>query len=304
MAGDSARKGLILAGGNGTRLYPITQATGKQLLPLYDKPMIYYPLSTLMLAGIRDIAVISTPRDLPVFRSLLGTGAQWGVRLCYIEQPSPDGLAQAYLLARGFLGGAASALVLGDNVFLGGGLKEKLRDADRVQTGGMVFGYDVARAGQYGVIEFGGDGRILSIVEKPETPRSSTALTGLYFLDGDASTLADEVRPSHRGELEITDLLNLYLSEGKLSGQDLTPDIAWFDSGTPDSLLDAAACVRAEQRSLGRKLCCPEEIALANGWITIDALVEWAAKYLNTPYGHYLQSLCEGRTQSNAGQER
>ena len=287
------RKGIILAGGSGTRLYPITHAVSKQMLPLYDKPMIYYPLSVLMLAGIREVAIISTPRDLPQFRSLLGDGSQWGMRFEYIVQPSPDGLAQAYVLAEDFLGGAPSAMVLGDNVFFGEGLSDKLRSADARPSGGTVFGYRVSDPERYGVVEFDREGRVLSIVEKPEQPKSPYAVTGIYFLDGDAPRRARLIRPSARGEMEITDLLNSYHAEGALSVERLGRGFAWLDTGTHESLLDAADFIRTIEERQNLKVGCPEEIAFLNGWISAEALRGLARPYLKTQYGRYLARVAD-----------
>lgn len=282
------RKGIILAGGTGTRLYPITHMVSKQLLPLYDKPMVYYPLSVLMLAQIREVAIISTPRDLPLYRDLLGDGSQWGMAFTYIEQPKPEGLAQAYLLAEEFLNGAPSTLVLGDNVFFGEGLSAKLKAADALPEGGTVFGYQVSDPERYGVVEFDKDNRVLSIVEKPEIPKSAFAVTGIYFLDGDAPKLARQVKPSPRGELEITDLLNLYNEAGNLTVEKLGRGYAWLDTGTHDSLLEAADFIRTIEKRQNLKISCPEEISYLNGWITKTALLAQAEPYLKTQYGQYL----------------
>jgi glucose-1-phosphate thymidylyltransferase len=285
---ETGRKGIILAGGSGTRLYPITHSVSKQMLPLYDKPMIYYPLSALMLAHIRDVAVISTPRDLPQFRALLGDGSNWGMRFDYIEQPSPDGLAQAYLLAEGFLAGSPSAMVLGDNVFFGEGLSAKLKAADARTSGGTVFGYRVSDPERYGVVEFDQAGRVLSIVEKPEKPKSAYAVTGIYFLDAGAPERARTIRPSARGELEITDLLNLYHGEGRLNVETLGRGFAWLDTGTHESLLEAAEFIRTIEDRQNLKVGCPEEIAFLNGWIDESRLLALAQPYLKTQYGKYL----------------
>ena len=282
------RKGMILAGGSGTRLYPITHMVSKQLLPLYDKPMVYYPLSVLMLSHIREVAIISTPRDLPLYCDLLGDGSQWGMSFEYIEQPTPDGLAQAYLLAEDFLDGAPSTLVLGDNVFFGEGLSARLKAADQRPEGGTVFGYQVSDPERYGVVEFDQNDKVLSIVEKPEEPASSFAVTGIYFLDGDAPKLAKDVKPSPRGELEITDLLNIYREAGKLNVERLGRGYAWLDTGTHDSLLEAADFIRTIEKRQNLKISCPEEIAFLNGWITRDTLLEQAKPYLKTQYGQYL----------------
>ena len=289
----TGRRGIVLAGGSGTRLYPITHAVSKQMLPLYDKPMIYYPLSALMLARIREVAIISTPRDLPQFRALLGDGSGWGMRFDYIEQPSPDGLAQAYLLAEGFLDGAPSAMVLGDNVFFGEGLSAKLKAADARKTGGTVFGYRVSDPERYGVVEFDREGRVLSIVEKPERPRSAYAVTGIYFLDAGASERAKTITKSPRGELEITDLLNLYHREGLLNVETLGRGFAWLDTGTHESLLDAADFIRTIEERQNLKVGCPEEIAFLNGWIDDAALMALARPYLKTQYGKYLARIAE-----------
>jgi len=289
----TSRKGIILAGGSGTRLYPITHAVSKQMLPLYDKPMIYYPLSALMLTGIREVAIISTPRDLPQFQALLGNGADWGMKFEYIVQPSPDGLAQAYLLAETFLDGSASAMVLGDNVFFGEGLPERLSIADNRSTGGTVFGYRVSDPERYGVVEFDKAGTVLSIVEKPEHPKSSYAVTGIYFLDGDAPRRAKEIKPSPRGELEITDLLNSYRKEGALNVEKLGRGFAWLDTGTHESLLEAALFIRTIEERQNLKVGCPEEIAFENGWISSDKLRELAKPYLKTQYGKYLSRIAD-----------
>ncbi|WP_372841367.1 glucose-1-phosphate thymidylyltransferase RfbA, partial [Phaeovulum sp.] len=264
----TARKGIILAGGTGTRLYPVTLGISKQLLPIYDKPMIYYPLSVLMLAGIREIAVITTPEDQGQFRRLMGDGSQWGVRLEYIVQPKPEGLAQAFILAEAFLAGAASVLVLGDNIFFGHGLVDLMRAADASPAPATVFSYQVADPERYGVIDFGADGRVRGIVEKPAVPPSNQALTGLYFVDGTAPARARAVRPSARGELEIVTLLESYLAEGGLDVQRMGRGYAWLDTGTHASLLDAGNFVRTLQNRQGLQTGCPEEIAFDQGWIS------------------------------------
>ena len=289
------RKGIILAGGSGTRLYPITHMVSKQLLPLYDKPMVYYPLSVLMLAHIREVALISTPRDLPLYRELLGDGSQWGMDIRYIEQPNPDGLAQAYLLAEKFLDGAPSTLVLGDNVFFGEGLSAKLKAADARPEGGTVFGYQVSDPERYGVVEFDANNKVISIIEKPEKPKSSYAVTGIYFLDGRACELAKQVKPSPRGELEITDLLNIYRKENSLNVEKLGRGFAWLDTGTHDSLLEAADFIRTIEKRQNLKVSCPEEISFLNGWITKSDLLAQAKPYLKTQYGQYLVRVAEGR---------
>jgi glucose-1-phosphate thymidylyltransferase len=290
------RKGIILAGGSGTRLYPITLGLSKQLLPIYDKPMIYYPLSALMLAGIREIAVITTPQDQDQFRRSLGDGSQWGLSLRYIEQPSPDGLAQAYLLARDFLAGAPSAMVLGDNIFFGHGLPDLLAQADAQVTGGTVFGYRVADPERYGVVDFAPDGSVRAIVEKPKVPPSNFAVTGLYFLDGTAPDRAAEVRPSARGELEITTLLESYLADGTLQVSRMGRGFAWLDTGTHASLLDAGNFVRTLEQRQGLQTGSPEEIAFQNGWITAQQLTARAQLFGKTDYGRYLASLIQKRS--------
>lgn len=285
------RKGIILAGGSGTRLYPITMAVSKQLLPVYDKPMIYYPLSVLMLTGIRKIAIITTPHDLDQFKRLLGDGSQWGISLTYIKQPSPDGLAQAYILTEDFLDGAPSAMVLGDNIFFGHGLPEMLTRADAKETGGTVFGYHVSDPERYGVANFDADGKVNTIVEKPRNPKSNYAVTGLYFLDGSAPAKAKEVKPSHRGELEIVTLLEKYLREGLLSVEKMGRGYAWLDTGTHGSLLDAGNFVRTLTQRQGLQSGCPEEIAFKSGWITRNDLNQLAELYKKSDYGKYLNSL-------------
>ena len=285
------RKGIILAGGSGTRLYPITMGVSKQLLPVYDKPMVYYPLSALMLAGIREIAVITTPEDQPQFQRLLSDGRQWGLNLTFIVQPKPEGLAQAYLLAEDFLAGAPSAMVLGDNIFFGHGLPEKLAAADACTTGGTVFGYHVSDPERYGVVDFDVQGRVREIIEKPEQPPSSYAVTGLYFLDGQAPERARGIRPSARGELEIVDLLDIYLKEGSLLVERLGRGFAWLDTGTYGSLLDAGNFVRTLSLRQGMQSGCPEEIAFNAGWIDAARLRERAKLFGKTDYGRYLESL-------------
>ena len=268
----TGRKGIILAGGSGTRLYPITIGLSKQLLPLYDKPMIYYPLSVLMLAGVREIAIITTPQDQDQFRRTLGDGSQWGLALNWIVQPEPEGLAQAYVLAEGFLAGAPSVMVLGDNVFFGHGLTQLLAEAGAQAQGATVFGYRVSDPERYGVVSFDAAGRVESIVEKPRRPRSDYAVTGLYFMDGSAPQKARAVRPSARGELEITTLLEMYLSEGTLAVQKMGRGYAWLDTGTHASLLDAGNFVRTLQQRQGLQVGCPEEIAYEQGWIGAEEL--------------------------------
>jgi glucose-1-phosphate thymidylyltransferase len=285
------RKGIILAGGSGTRLYPITMGVSKQLLPIYDKPMVYYPLSVLMLAGIRDICIITTPQDQDQFIRTLGDGSQWGVSLSYEVQPSPDGLAQAYILAEDFLDGVASAMVLGDNIFFGHGLPELLGEADRQMQGGTVFGYHVADPERYGVVAFDSDGSVKSIIEKPEHPPSNYAVTGLYFLDGTASARAREVKPSARGEAEITTLLEMYLADGQLNVMRMGRGYAWLDTGTHGSLLDAGNFVRTLEMRQGLQTGCPEEIAFQHGWITAESLAERAEMFKKNGYGAYLSAL-------------
>ncbi|PWL19912.1 MAG: glucose-1-phosphate thymidylyltransferase [Roseivirga sp. XM-24bin3] len=285
------RKGIILAGGSGTRLYPITMGVSKQLLPIYDKPMIYYPLTVLMLAGIREIAVITTPEDQAQFQRVLGDGGQWGISLTYIVQPSPDGLAQAYLLADGFLKGAPSAMILGDNIFFGHGLPDLLLDADGRQSGGTVFGYRVADPERYGVLQFGPEGEAQRIIEKPTVPPSHYAVTGLYFLDGTAPERAAAVKPSERGELEITSLLESYLEEGALQVSRMGRGYAWLDTGTHGSLLDAGNFVRTLTERQGLQAGSPDEIAYAKGWIDADALLARSKIFGKTAYGAYLEAL-------------
>ncbi len=287
------RKGIILAGGSGTRLYPITMGVSKQLLPIYDKPMIYYPLSVLMLTGIRDICIITTPQDQAQFQRTLGDGSQWGLSLTYVEQPSPDGLAQAYLLAEDFLDGAPSAMVLGDNIFFGHGLPEQLRIADEQGQGGTVFGYRVADPERYGVVAFGPDKRVTGIVEKPEVPPSPYAVTGLYFLDGSAPERARKVTPSDRGELEIVTLLESYLADGLLNVRQMGRGYAWLDTGTHASLLDAGNFVRTLSDRQGQQVGCPEEIAFENGWIDRAQLLDRAELFQKTNYGKYLRRLAD-----------
>jgi glucose-1-phosphate thymidylyltransferase len=285
------RKGIILAGGSGTRLYPVTLGVSKQLLPVYDKPMIYYPISVLMLAGIREVCIITTPEDAAQFGRTLGDGSQWGMRFAYVQQPSPDGLAQAYLLAEDFLQGSPSALVLGDNIFFGHGLPELLARADAKRTGGTVFGYRVADPERYGVVAFDEDGRATRIIEKPEVPPSNFAVTGLYFLDGDAPRRAAQVRPSARGELEITTLLEMYLDEGLLSVERMGRGYAWLDTGTHGSLLDAGNFVRTLERRQGLQTGSPDEIAYGQGWIDAAALEARADRFGKNEYGAYLRAL-------------
>ncbi|MEP2473704.1 MULTISPECIES: glucose-1-phosphate thymidylyltransferase RfbA [Rhodobacterales] len=285
------RKGIILAGGSGTRLYPITLGVSKQLLPIYDKPMIYYPLSVLMLAGIREIAMITTPQDQAQFQRMLGDGSQWGISLTYIEQPSPDGLAQAFILAEDFLDGAPSALVLGDNIFFGHGLPDLMAAADDQPMGATVFGYQVADPERYGVVDFDAKGTVRGIIEKPPVPPSNFAVTGLYFVDGAAPAKARAVEPSARGEVEITTLLEMYLEEQSLTVQRMGRGYAWLDTGTHGSLLDAGNFVRTIEQRQGQQIGCPEEIAFQLGWITREDLAREAKKYAKNDYGTYLDSL-------------
>ncbi|MGC1505543.1 MAG: glucose-1-phosphate thymidylyltransferase RfbA [Sulfitobacter sp.] len=285
------RKGIILAGGSGTRLYPITMGISKQLLPIYDKPMIYYPISVLMLAGIREIAMITTPQDQAQFQRSLGDGSQWGISLTYIVQPSPDGLAQAYILAEDFLDGAPSAMVLGDNIFFGHGLPDILADADKQTSGGTVFGYHVADPERYGVVGFDKAGVAQTIIEKPKNPASNYAVTGLYFLDADAPKLARQVKPSARGELEITSLLEMYLAQGSLRVNRMGRGYAWLDTGTHASLLDAGNFVRTLTQRQGLQTGCLEEIAHDQGWISDEELLKRAEMFEKNDYGRYLKDL-------------
>jgi glucose-1-phosphate thymidylyltransferase len=281
-------KGIILAGGKGTRLHPMTHVASKQLLPVYDKPMIYYPLTTLMLAGIREILIISTPEFVPAFRQLLGDGSKWGLKLDYVAQPRPEGIAQAYVLGADYVGGAPSALILGDNIFYGHQLPEALRTARGRPRGATVFAYHVSEPRHYGVVEFDANGRAVSIEEKPARPMSNWAVTGLYFYDGRASEVARSLKPSARGELEITDLNRAYLESGELHVQRLGRGFAWLDTGTPDSLLEAASFVQALQKRQGYSIACPEEIAFTCGFISGEQLEELAREYARTAYGDYL----------------
>ncbi len=287
------RKGIILAGGSGTRLYPITKGVSKQLLPVYDKPMIYYPLSVLMLAGIRDVLIINTPHEQALFQALLGDGSQWGMNIEYAVQPSPDGLAQAYLIGRDFIGGKPSCLVLGDNIFHGHGLSEVLRSADQREQGATVFGYWVNDPERYGVAEFDKQGRVVDLVEKPEKPRSNYAVTGLYFYDGNASDYAADLKPSPRGELEITDLNQRYLRDGHLNLEALGRGFAWLDTGTHQSLLEASNFIETIQTRQGLQVCCPEEIAFGRGWIDAAQLEALAAPLIKNGYGQYLHKLLQ-----------
>lgn len=288
------RKGIILAGGSGTRLHPATLAISKQLLPVYDKPMIYYPLSTLMLAGIREILIISTPQDTPRFTQLLGDGSQWGLNLQYAVQPSPDGLAQAFLIGEQFLNGAPSALVLGDNIFYGHDFQKLLGDADAQQTGSTVFAYHVQDPERYGVAEFDAQGRVLSLEEKPKVPKSNYAVTGLYFYDAHVVELAKSLQPSPRGELEITDLNKCYLEKEQLNVQLMGRGYAWLDTGTHDSLLEAGQFIATLEQRQGLKVACPEEIAFRAGWIDAAQLEQLAQPLLKNGYGKYLVQCLKG----------
>ena len=290
------RKGIILAGGSGTRLHPLTCSISKQLMPVYDKPMIYYPLSVLLLAGIREIAVITTPEHGPLFQTQLGDGSQWGCRLTYIEQPRPEGLAQAFLLAEDFLAGAPSCLILGDNIFFGQGLAELLASADAHEQGATVFGYHVSDPQRYGVVEFDRRGQAISIEEKPSEPKSNYAVTGLYFYDAQVVDIARSIKPSARGELEITDVNNRYLQQGSLHVERIGRGVAWLDTGTHESLLAAANFVQAVQMRQGLKVACPEEIAWRKGFISGDQLRKLALPLCKSGYGQYLLELADGDT--------
>ena len=285
------RKGIILAGGSGTRLYPVTQAISKQLMPVYDKPMVYYPLSTLMLAGIRDVLLISTPMDTPRFSELLGDGSQWGMNIQYAVQPSPDGLAQAFIIGRDFLGDSPSALVLGDNIFYGHNLARQLHSANLREKGASVFAYHVNDPERYGVVEFDPKHRVVSIEEKPAVPKSSFAVTGLYFYDQQVCDFAASLKPSQRGELEITDVNRLYLEQGQLNVEIMGRGYAWLDTGTHDSLLEAASFISTLQKRQGLQVSCPEEIAYSQGWITAEQVQMLAEPLKKNGYGQYLLGL-------------
>lgn len=288
-------KGIILAGGSGTRLYPLTKVTSKQLLPIYDKPMIFYPLSVLMLAGIKEILIISTPTDLPNFERLLGDGSQFGIQLSYKVQPSPDGLAQAFILGEEFIGDDTAAMILGDNIFYGAGLSKHLKEAAAREDGATVFGYYVNDPERFGVVEFDADGKAVSIEEKPKNPKSNYAVTGLYFYDRKVCERAKNLKPSARGELEITDLNRIYLEEGKLNVVTLGRGYAWLDTGTMDSLAEATEFVRVIQNREGIQISAPEEIAYNRGWISKEKLLEAANEYGKSPYGKHLRNVAEGK---------
>jgi glucose-1-phosphate thymidylyltransferase len=287
----SSTKGIILAGGSGTRLHPLTHVTSKQLLPVYDKPMIYYPLSVLMLAGIRDILIITTPQDAPIFRHLLGDGSHWGISIQYRQQPNPEGLAQAFIIGRDFVGRDPSCLILGDNIFYGHGLPEKLKKAAAQPQGATVFGYWVNDPERYGVAEFDTDGRVIGLVEKPVEPKSNYAVTGLYFYDHQVVDMAASLKPSARGELEITDINRLYLERQQLQVEKLGRGIAWLDTGTHDSLLQASNFIQTIEDRQGLKICCPEEIAWSEGWISSEQLEALAKPLRKNHYGDYLLRL-------------
>ena len=288
-------KGIILAGGSGTRLYPLTQVVSKQLMPIYDKPMIYYPLSTLMLADIRDIFVITTPQDQPLFQELLRDGSQWGVNISYGVQPTPDGLAQAFIIGKDFIGSHGCSLILGDNVFYGNELPELMRKAQRRETGATVFGYWVKDPQNYGVAEFDSDNKVASVEEKPLKPKSSYAITGLYFYDNQVVDIASSIKPSARGELEITDVNRVYLEQSQLSVEQMSRGFAWLDTGSHESLLDASNFIETIQRRQGLMVCCPEEIAYSKNWITAEDLEKRALPLKKNGYGQYLMRLISNK---------
>ena len=294
-------KGIILAGGSGTRLHPMTLGVSKQMLPVYDRPMIYFPIATLMQAHIREVMIISTPVDLPIFQRLLGDGARWGISLSYAEQPRPEGLAQAFHIGADFVSGGPSALILGDNIFHGAGLTALMRDARARATGASVFGYRVADPERFGVVEFDEQGRALSIEEKPAQPKSHWAVTGLYFYDEQVVDIAANVRPSARGELEITDVNRAYLDRGQLHVARMGRGMAWLDSGTPDSLIEASSYVRALENRQGERICCPEVIALENGWISSDELSALGRELGKSGYGQYLMRVAEEQAERATG---
>lgn len=291
------RKGIILAGGSGTRLYPVTQVVSKQLLPIYDKPMVYYPLSTLMLAGIRDILIISTPEDTPRFQQLLGDGGKWGMNLSYAVQPSPDGLAQAFIIGKSFIGDSLCVLILGDNIFYGHDFSSQLQRASAKQDGATVFAYRVHDPERYGVAEFDGAGKVISLEEKPAKPKSSYAVTGIYFYDKDVCKLAADLKPSPRGELEITDLNRLYLERGDLNCEVMGRGMAWLDTGTHESLLEASQYIEIIERRQGLKVACPEEVAYRQGWISATEIETLAAPMLKNSYGQYLIAMLKEKLQ-------